>query len=123
MCLHRVLFGALILCTLVLCCAGLSPAGPITYGVTVNTSSIAGTTGSLDFNFNPGPLAMQASSLQIVNFSSDGSVGGSPTRAGDVVGVLPGTLTFDNGTAFNDYFGGFAFGSTISFNVSLYGPA
>jgi hypothetical protein len=36
---------------------------------------------------------------------------------------LPGTLTFDNGTAFNDYFEGFTFGSTLSFQVKLYGPA
>ncbi len=32
-------------------------------------------------------------------------------------------MTFDNGTAFNDYFEGFTFGSTLSFQVSLYGPA
>jgi hypothetical protein len=36
---------------------------------------------------------------------------------------LPATLTFDNGTGFNDYFEGFTFGSTLSFQVSLYGPA
>jgi PEP-CTERM motif len=32
-------------------------------------------------------------------------------------------LTFDNGSAFNDYFDDFTFGTTISFGVSLYGPA
>ena len=36
---------------------------------------------------------------------------------------MPATLTFDNGTGFNDYFTNFTFGSTISFRVSLYGPA
>ncbi len=118
MCLRRVLFGALVLCF-----AGLAPAGPVTYDVTVNTSSIAGTAGSLDFNFNPGPLVTQAASLQILNFSSDGSLSGSPTLSGDVGGALPGALLFDNRTAFNDYFEGFVFGSTISFNVRLYGPA
>jgi len=40
-----------------------------------------------------------------------------------VSGSLPGTLTFDNGTAFNDYFEGFTYGSTLSFQVSLDGPA
>jgi hypothetical protein len=35
----------------------------------------------------------------------------------------PATLTFDNGTVFNDYFQGFTFGSTISFKVNLFGPA
>ena len=97
------------------------------YEVNVNTSSIAGTTGSLDFNFNPGPLgATQAASLQILDFSSDGTLAVSPLSpmlTGDVSGSLPGVLTFDNGTPFNDYFQGFTYGSTLSFEISLFGPA
>jgi hypothetical protein len=108
---------------LALCFAACASAGQIVYSATVNTSSIAGTAGSLDFNFNPGPLVTQAASLQILGFSSDGTLAGSPALTGDVSGALPGTLTFDNGTAFNDYFEGFTFGSTLSFQVKLYGPA
>lgn len=103
--------------------APLAVADPITYIVTVDSSSITGTTGSLDFQFNPGPLTSQAASLQILDFSSDGSLAGSPALTGDVGGALPGTLTFDNGTQFNDYFDDFTFGSTLSFQVSLYGTA
>jgi hypothetical protein len=84
--------------------ATLAVADPITYNVTVDTSSISGTSGSLDFQFNPGPLTTQAASLQILDFSSDGSLAGSPSLTGDVSGALPGTLTYDNGTAYNDYF-------------------
>jgi hypothetical protein len=98
-------------------------AAPITYDVTVDSSSISGTAGSFDFNFNPGPLVTEAASLQILNFTSNGTLAGSPTLTGDVAGALPATLTFDNGTAFNDYFEGFTFGSTLSFQVSLFGPA
>jgi hypothetical protein len=98
-------------------------AGPITYGISVNTASITGTVGSLDFNFNPGPLATQAASLQILGFSSNGTLGGSPVLTGDVSGALPLTLTFDNETGFNDYFEGFTFGTDLDFEVSLYGPA
>ena len=98
-------------------------AGLITYEVTVNTSSISGTAGSLDFNFNPGLLVTQAANLRILNFASNGTLSGSPSLTGDVSGALPGTLTFDNGTGFNDYFGGFTYGSTLSFDVLLYGPA
>ena len=101
----------------------VASAGPITYDVTVDTSSISGTAGSLDFNFNPGPLVTQGASLQIVGFASDGTFTGSPTLTGDVTGALPSTLTFDNGTGFNDYFTSFTFGSTLSFDVSLFGPA
>ena len=106
-----------------LCLASTASAAPITYDVTVDTSSISGTAGSLDFNFNPGPLVTQAASLQIINFTSDGTLAGSPMLTGDVAGALPATLTFDNGAGFNDYFEGFTFGSTLSFQVSLYGPA
>jgi len=117
MCRHKVLlFGVLFLCF-------VGSASADIYDVTIDTSSIAGTAGSLDFNFNPGPLVTQAASLQILNFSSDGSLAGSPILTGDVSGALPATVTFDNGTAFNDYFGGFTFGKTISFDLSLYGPA
>ena len=101
----------------------LAFASPITYDVTVNTSSISGSTGSLDFQFNPGPLVTQSASLQILNFSSNGTLAGSPILTGDISGLLPGTLTFDNGSGFNDYFEGFKFGSTLSFNASLFGPA
>jgi len=103
--------------------ATLAVADPITYNVTVDTSSFSGTSGSLDFQFNPGPLTTQAASLQILDFSSDGSLAGSPSLTGDVSGALPGTLTYDNGTQYNDFFEDFTYGTTLSFEVSLYGPA
>ena len=115
--------GAFLFMASFLCFASMASAAPITYDVTVDSSSISGTAGSLDFNFNPGPLVTQAASLQILDFTSDGTLAGSPTLTGDVAGALPATLTFDNGTGFNDYFEGFTFGSTLSFQVSLYGPA
>jgi hypothetical protein len=115
--------NTLSLSALFLCLAGSASADAIIYDVTINTSSIAGTEGSLDFNFNPGPLLTQDASLQILMFTSDGTLAGGPTLTGDVSGVLPETLTFDNLMAFNDYFGGFTYGSTISFDVSLFGPA
>jgi len=121
---HSLWFGILLLCA-----ASVASADPITYDVTVNTSSISGTAGSLDFQFNPGSLVTQAASLQILDFMSDGTLEACALsfqgfcNTGDVTGTLPGTLTFDNGTAFNDYFTGFTFGSTLSFDVSLYGPA
>lgn len=105
-------------------CVSAALADPITYEVTVDTSSIAGTAGSLDFNFNPGPLATESANVQILNFTSDGTLAGNcPCGTGDVSGQLPSTLTFDNGTAFNDYFDDFTFGTNISFDVSLYGDA
>jgi hypothetical protein len=102
----------------------VASASPILYDVTVDTSSISGTAGSLDFNFNPGLSMTQFASLQLLNFASDGTLAGAcPCGTGDVSGQLPATVTFDNGTGFNDYFDDFTFGTTLSFDVSLYGPA
>jgi hypothetical protein len=115
---HSLLFTSFIFST-----ASLAFASPITYDVTVNTSTINGITGSLDFNFNPGPLVTQAASLQILSFATDGMLIPPAFPTGDVTGTLPGTLTFDNGTGFNDYFEDFTFGTTLAFDVSLYGPA
>src|ERR1035441_4720991 len=84
-------FQSLLCVVLFLPLAPLASAGPITYNVTVNTSSIAGTAGSLDLNFNPGPQVTQAANLQILNFASNGTLAGSPSLTGDVSGTLPGT--------------------------------
>jgi len=114
---------------LVVLAACLTLAGPaaadILYSVAVDTSSISGTAGSLDFNFNPGPLISQFALVDLLNFSSDGLLAGSPSLTGDVSGgPLPSTVTFDNsGGALNDYFEGFTFGSNLMFVVRLYGPA
>jgi hypothetical protein len=115
--------GTWLLIAFALCSGSIASAAPITYDGTVDTHSISGTAGALDFEFNPGPLVSQAASLQILNFASDGALAGTPSLTGDVTGTLPGTLTFANATAFNDYFTGFNYGSTLSFEASLYGPA
>lgn len=98
-------------------------AGAATYTVTVDTSSVSGTSGSLDFQFNPGLFGSQSATLQVLNFAGDGTLSGAPILTGHVTGALPGTLSFDNGTGFNDYFGGFVFGNALSFNLTFSGPA
>jgi hypothetical protein len=111
---HSLVFAASFLCI-----TSLAPADVVTYDVAVNTSSIAGTMGSLDFQFNPGPLVSEPATLKILNFASDGTLNPPPVPTGDVSGVLPGTLSFDNLTAFNDYFEPFTYGTMLSFDVSI----
>jgi PEP-CTERM motif len=103
---------------------GVAPAfaDGVTYDFAVNTTSVVGQSGSLDFQFNPGALLTQSASLQVLNFTSDGTLGSS-VLTGDASGALPGTVLFDNGGGFNDYFTGFTYGSTITFAVNLFGPA
>jgi hypothetical protein len=115
--------GSWLLIAFALCSGSIASAAPITYDVTVDTLSVSGTAGALDFEFNPGPLVSQAASLQILNFTSDGALANNPSPTGNVTGTLPGTLTFANATAFNDYFTGFNYGSSLSFEARLDGPA
>jgi hypothetical protein len=91
--------------------------------ITMNTSSIAGTTGSLDFQFDPGPLVTQPATAQIAAFTG-GSFLGLPQTIGAVSGgPLPATVTLNNTFLTNDYFQSFTFGNSLSFLVSLSGPA
>jgi hypothetical protein len=108
---------------LLLCQAAVLRAG-LLYPVNVNTSSIAGIAGSLDFQFDPGPLVSQSASIEIRNFITDGTFTGVPSTIGDVAGgPLPSPLSFDNATQLNDYFRGFRFGTSLSFAVLLDGAA
>ena len=103
--------------------ASRAHAASVTYSVAVNTASLAGTTGSLDFNFEPGPFGSRPATLQIRRFGGDGSPSGSATLTGDAGGLLPSDLQFDNGTGYNDYFQAFTFGSFLSFDIMLSGAA
>ena len=116
------LFWSLFSAFAVLALAVPAEAG-VVYSVSVDTSLLtSGTTGNLNFQFNPGGGSQEASA-SLSNFTTDGTLTGVPTLTGDVSGTLPGTVTFGNSTAFNDYFHGFTFGSSFSFLLTLYGPA
>ena len=116
---------------LALALLGLGWAGPaqatsmITYGVTVDTSSLYGQTGSnagLDFQFNPsGSPVSDVLTATVSNFTTDGALVGSTQPTGDASGSLPGNLTIKDSTGYNDAFQNFTFGDTLSFDVTLSG--
>jgi hypothetical protein len=115
-----------LLAAVVLVAVGSASADPVTYLVTADTSSISGTSGSIDFQFNPGPLVTEGATVEITDFSTDGTllpgtVYDSPPGTGAVTGTLPGTLSISNTDADNEYFEDFTFGSTISFDVTISG--
>ena len=98
-------------------------ADSVNYSVAIDTSTLAGTTGSLDFNFEPGPFGSSQATVQIRRFAGDGSPSGNPTLSGDAGGSLLGNLQFTNGTGYNDYFQAYTFDSLLSFDIMLDGPA
>jgi len=97
-------------------------ASAITYAVLVDTTSIAGVPGNVDFQFNPGALITDPAFVTISMFASDGTLAGAQVLTGDVTGALP-AVTIHNTTAFNDYADGFTFGSFLSFHVRFDGTA
>jgi hypothetical protein len=96
------------------------------YTFTLNTSSIAGTTGSLDFALDPGAGSDQSLTALVSGFLTDGAYGGVQTLTGDATGgpVITGNpLTLNATFADNDDLETFTYGDTLSFKVDLSGPA
>lgn len=94
--------------------------------VTVNTSSALLTNGYIDFQFNPGGLATQPANGDVANFASDGVLNPADPNngtVGEVSGMLPGTVTLINSETTNEYTEAMTFGTTVTFDLDLYGPA
>lgn len=93
-----------------------------TWYVNVDTSTLSGQSGWLDFQFNPADAFAPAASATIMSFSSTGLMQPMPLVSGDVSGSLDGTLTLGNGQDFNGWLQGFTFGTVISFRVDINVP-
>jgi hypothetical protein len=99
--------------------AGEAAAAPITHHVSLDTSSVSGTSGSLEFQFNPGGLGAVPATATITNFAG-GTLLGGPVFTGDASGTLsPGPLRIGNATAFNDVVQDFLYGDSLSFDITL----
>jgi len=90
-------------------------AGPV-YNVSINTGSLAGTTGLLDLMFlgreTPNPTFAFLS-----NFSGD--FFGAPIREGDASGDIANGVVLGNRTGFNVFDQAVRFGGLLSFDVSF----
>ncbi len=102
----------------------VSPAyADVVVQLDANTSSLAGTTGSIDFQFNPG-FDSQAATVLISNFSTNGSFAGTQQDFGAVMGgPVTSPIMIANTNADNEDFETFTFGNTLDFDVTLFGPA
>ena len=90
-------------------------AGPV-YTISVDTSSLAGTSGLLDLMFlgleTPNPTFARLS-----NFSGD--FFGEPIREGDVAGNVASGVVMGNRTGYNVFDQAVHFGGLLSFDVSF----
>src|SRR4051812_29667388 len=107
---------------LFLCFGTALIASPVSFQLNVDTSSISGTGGNLDFQYNPGPNITDPSFITIDFLTPGAQLNGVRQITGAVTGLLPASLRIDNTTAFNDYFEGFTFTNALSFRVTFDGP-
>ncbi len=108
----------LVIAAIAIVAFAVSPAfASYSYDFNVDTSSLLGQSGYLELQFNPG-VNPGVATATVSNFSSDAALG-AIVLTGDVTGSLPGTVTINNTTAWNDYFQAIAFGNTLHFSVDL----
>ncbi len=133
---QRTMRYAVLLSLLLLGLGGAGTArGDMVYLVTVDTTSLDGESGILSFEFNPGLGTYQSATALISGLT----IGGGGTLSGETVlygdaggnlnglsenkGVQSGQLALNNTTAFNDGDQYLTYGTSITFNVTLSGPA
>ena len=86
----------------------------------VDTTTIVGQSGYLDFQFNPnadGTTPLD-SNVKVTNFMSDGTLGSVDTAV-NVTGTLPGDVTITNSADTNGLLQLFTFGNTLSFDTTF----
>lgn len=96
--------------------SGAAIAGP-TYQVTVDTSSLEGGSGLLDFWFMSGFAGAPAATATVSNFS--GLFGGEYARFGEVNGAVPGAVTISNADGENFLTQEITLGGKFAFTVSF----
>lgn len=94
--------------------SSLALADPLGYHVEIDTSAFSGA-GFLDFAFIAGNSPAPGASATLSNFS--GAFGALESLEGNVSGSLPGTLTFGNTGAYNDWFHNVTLGGKFAFNI------
>ncbi|MGK5067122.1 NF038129 family PEP-CTERM protein [Janthinobacterium sp. RT4P48] len=94
--------------------SSLALADPLGYHVEIDTSTFSGA-GFLDFAFIAGNSPAPGASATLSNFS--GAFGALESLEGNVSGSLPGTLTFGNSGAYNDWFHNVTLGGKFAFNI------
>ena len=100
-------------------CATLFPEN----NISVNTSSVSGTAGSVELQFNPVDSTSLAATATSIPQREQRHPGTIDTPIGDASGDLGSTVTIQNGQGTNDFFQNYTYGSTLSFTLAFSGTA
>jgi hypothetical protein len=88
----------------------------------VDTSSLAGTSGSIDFQLNPGPNTYQSATVTVSGFQGASSTSQGKT-GGATGGPLPNVLTINNTQVLNEDLESIVFGNSMSLKLDFSGVA
>jgi hypothetical protein len=93
------------------------------YDVRINTASLAGSNGFIQFQFTPGGVAPAAEATVSLLDLEGGVVLASPLPdvEGDVSGSLPGPVVLGNGEALNVLYQAVRFGTHLAFTIGFDG--
>ena len=88
----------------------------------IDTSTLAGTSGAIDLQFNPGPNTFQSATVTVSAFQGAGST--SAQKIGSVTGgPLPNPLTINNTQALNEDLESIVFGNSLNLTLDFSGIA
>jgi hypothetical protein len=107
----------------VLCSVSSLSAGTVSYRFTINTATLSGQAGNLDFQLNPGDISSPFVALDVSGFALNGGTftANQIVLTGDASGTLAGDLILDNNSGFNDAFQPVRLGSSIMFVATFSG--
>lgn len=91
------------------------------YHISVDTSSLFGSTGFIDLQFNPGTVAAPAALATLTGFSGDATLNSGVVVDGSASGALPGALNFVNDMPFNAVLQPVTFGNAFDFRINFSG--
>jgi hypothetical protein len=124
---HRSRYRAVL--SIVLATAGLLLTAParadLMFQVQVDTSAITTQSGYFDLQFNPTTVGALGATATMTSFATDGTFLSNPNNGtdGDVSGSLASALVINNTTSLNDLLQAIQFGTNMSFNLDISGPA
>ena len=105
---------------------GSSAFAALSYDVSVDTTSLSGTSGYLYFQYVP--INAVESTAMVFNFATTGTLSASPSPAGTLGGSTgtlttgTGAVTFDTANNATDYNHGIQFGTNLNFSLLLNAP-
>jgi hypothetical protein len=127
--LNRAIKGSQALLLLFAVCIAWAPSAvraDIVYQINGDLSALpSGTSLILDFQFNPGVGTYDSATATVSGFTSSNLSLGAATPSGGGSGSLPGGITLDNSTGFNEVFQAATADSNAAFHftLTLSGPA